>query len=192
MSSLAFLAILTVSEVGYVLTAWIYLQQWFDERVRITMPTKGQFGWILGSAIVMLAIGAVITMVSTHTGITTGRVDQELLTGSQSTVLILAVLAFIVIAPAEEYFFRGVIQRRMMRSFSTPVAILIGALIFVLPHAVGYIGNIEGIVLLSMAPFSLAIITGILYEKFDNLSIPILCHGIYNATLFMATYFTAF
>ncbi|WP_455429039.1 CPBP family intramembrane glutamic endopeptidase [Halococcus morrhuae] len=102
-------------------------------------------------------------------------------------VLVLAVLSFVVIAPAEEYLFRGVIQRRLTRSMRTPAAVGVAALLFVIPHAIGYLGGIQAIVLLSIAPFSLAVILGALYEKYDNLSVPILAHGLYNATLFLTT-----
>jgi membrane protease YdiL (CAAX protease family) len=137
-------------------------------------------------------MAAGISVISTRTGIEFGRVDQGILTGSPAMVLILAILSFIVIAPAEEYLFRGVIQQRLSRSMQTSAAIVITSFLFVIPHAIGYLGGVSGILLLSIVPFSLAVVMGVLYEKHNNLSLPILAHGFYNATLFVVTYITTF
>ena len=192
-TSLAALTVVFVlSEAGYAIAGWVYVHRWFTEKVSIEIPTPQQCGWVVVSTLVMLGIASGIGVLSTRTGIQIGRADQELLTGDPTMVLVLAVLSFVVIAPAEEYLFRGVIQRRLTRSMRTPAAVGVAALLFVVPHAIGYLGGIQGIVLLSIAPFSLAVILGALYEKYDNLSVPILAHGFYNATLFLTTYVTEF
>jgi membrane protease YdiL (CAAX protease family) len=192
-TSLAALTVVFVlSEAGYAIAGWVYVHQWFTEKIPLEIPTRQQFGWVVVSTLVMLGIASGIGVLSTRTGIQIGRADQEFLTGDPAMVLVLAVLSFAIIAPAEEYLFRGVIQRRLTRSMRTPAAIGVAALLFVIPHAIGYLGGVQGILLLSIAPFSLAVILGALYEKYDNLSVPILAHGLYNATLFITTYVTAF
>ena len=104
----------------------------------------------------------------------------------------MVVLSMILIGPAEEYLFRGVIQGRLVQSMRAPAAIGVTGFLFVIPHAIGYTGGVEGILLLSLAPFSLAIVMGILYERTGNLSLPMFSHGLYNAVLFGITYATAF
>lgn len=185
-------AVFVLSEAGYAIAGWVYVRRWFSEVVPIEIPTRQQFGWIIISTLVMLGIATGIGAISTRTGIQIGRADQELLTGNPTMVLVLAVLSFVIIAPAEEYLFRGIIQRRLTQSLRTPTAIGVASLLFVIPHAIGYLGGIQSILLLSIAPFSLAVILGALYEKCNNLSVPILAHGLYNATLFLVTYVTAF
>jgi membrane protease YdiL (CAAX protease family) len=191
-SLVALTAVFVLSEAGYAIAGWVYVHQWFSEGVPIEIPTRQQFGWVIASTLVMLGIATGIGVISSRTGIQIGRADQELLTGNPTMVLVLAVLSFVLIAPAEEYLFRGVIQRRLTRSMRTSAAIGVASLLFVIPHAIGYLGGIGGILLLSLAPFSLAVILGALYEKCNNLSVPILAHGFYNATLFVITYVTAF
>lgn len=192
-TSLAALTVVFVlSEAGYAIAGWVYAHQWSTEKISIEIPTRQQLGWVVASTLVMLGIASGIGVLSTRTGIRIGRADQQLLTGDPTMVLVLAVLSFVIIAPAEEYLFRGVIQRRLTRSMRTPAAIGVASLLFVIPHAIGYLGGVQGIFLLSIAPFSLAVILGALYEKYDNLSVPILAHGLYNATLFVITYVTAF
>lgn len=191
-SVLALTATFVLSEAGYALTGWLYLRRWFEETVTIRIPTAREAAWIVGSAAVMLVIATAITYSATVLGVTLGRADQEFLTGSPEMVLVLAVLSLVVIGPAEEYLFRGVIQRRLARSMRTPTAVLVTAVLFVIPHAIGYLGGAAGVLLLSLVPFSLSLLMGYVYERFDNLAVPILAHGIYNATLFTTTYYTAF
>lgn len=191
-SIVALTALFVLSEAGYAITGWIYAQRWLNKTISIKIPTTYQVVWILASAIGMLAIPLIIEIVSSTTGIQYGRVDQQLLTGSPEMVLVLVVLSVVLIGPAEEYLFRGVIQGRLSQSMGAPTAIVTASLLFVLPHAVGYTGGVEAVVLLSLAPFSLGLVMGALYERFENLLLPILAHGFYNATLFLMTYFTAF
>lgn len=188
----ALIAIIVLSEAGYAIAGWVYVRRWFSETVVLEVPTWQQFGWTIVSTIVMLGIATGVTAISTYTGIQLGRVDQELIAGSPTMVLVMALLSLVVIAPAEEYLFRGVIQRRLARSLRPRTAIFVASLLFVIPHAIGYLGGAEGILLLSLVPFLLAVIMGVLYETFNNLSVPILAHGLYNATLFLISYFTAF
>lgn len=191
-SIVALTALFVLSEAGYAITGWIYAQRWLDKTISIKIPTKYQTIWIIASAIGMLAIPIVIEIVSSTTGIQYGRVDQELLTGSPEMVLVLVVLSVVLIGPAEEYLFRGVIQSRLSQSMGAPAAIITASLLFVLPHAIGYTGGAEAVVLLSLAPFSLGLVMGLLYERFENLLLPMLAHGFYNAVLFLSTYVTAF
>ncbi|WP_245998426.1 CPBP family intramembrane glutamic endopeptidase [Halalkalicoccus subterraneus] len=191
-SIVALTALFILSEAGYAITGWIYARRWLSETISIKIPTKYQAVWIVASALGMLAIPLIIEIVSSTTGIQYGRVDQQLLTGSPEMVLVLVVLSVVLIGPAEEYLFRGVIQGRLSQSMGASAAIVIASLLFVLPHAIGYTGGVGAIVLLSIAPFSLGLVMGALYEWFNNLSLPILAHGLYNATLFLTTYFTAF
>lgn len=190
-TSLAALTVTVIlSEAGYAIAGWIYLRRWFSETVPLKIPTLQQGGWVIVSTLIMLGIATGVGALSTILGIQLGRLDQELITGSPMMVLIMTVLSFILIAPAEEYLFRGVIQRRLLQSMRPHAAIVGTAFLFVIPHAIGYIGGVQSVLLLSVVPFLLAIVMGILYEKFNNLSVPILAHGCYNAMLFLVTYVT--
>ncbi len=183
-------ATIVLSEASYALTGWLYLQRWFSETVSLEMPTLREAGWVIVSTLLMLGIATLIGAIATTFDVQLGRLDQDLIAGTPTMALVMAALSFVLIAPAEEYLFRGVIQRRLMRSMRSDVAIVTAAFLFVIPHAIGYLGGVQGVVLLSAVPFLLAIIMGVLYERFDNLSVPILTHGCYNATLFVTTYIT--
>lgn len=187
-SLVASIAMIVLSEAGYAIAGWLYLRQWFSETVSLTTPTLREGGWVIGSTLLMFGIAGGVGVLSSTFDVQLGRLDQDLIAGSPTMALVMAVLSFILIAPAEEYLFRGVIQRRLIQSMRPGVAVIVASLLFVIPHAIGYLGGVEGVLLLSAVPFSLAVVMGVLYERFDNLLLPILAHGCYNATLFLTTY----
>lgn len=191
-SLVALVGLIVISEASYAIAGWAYVRRWVSDVPRIKFPTQRGFGWTIASFLAMFGIATGIGVISSSTGIQIGRADEGLIAGSPTMVLVMVGLSLVLIAPAEEYLFRGVIQRRLTQSMKTNAAIVVTGILFILPHAVGYTGGVLNILLLSVAPFSLAIILGVLYEKFDNLSLPILAHGFYNATLFGITYFTTF
>lgn len=189
-SFVGLIATIVLSEAGYAIAGWLYLRQWFEESVSITAPALREVGWVILSTLLMFGIAGGVGAISSTLDVQIGRLDQNLIAGSPTMVLVMAVLSFVLIAPAEEYLFRGVIQRRLLVSLQPRSAIIVAALLFVIPHAIGYLGGVAGILLLSAVPFSLAVVMGVLYERFDNLSVPILAHACYNATLFLITYAT--
>lgn len=183
-------ATIVLSEAGYAIAGWLYLRQWFGASVTVSTPTLRESGWVIASTLLMFGIAGGVGVLSSTFDVQLGRLDQDLIAGSPTMALVMAVLSFVLIAPAEEYLFRGVIQRRLGRSMRPSAAILGTSFLFVIPHAIGYLGGVEGVLLLSVVPFSLAVVLGVLYERVDNLSVPILAHGCYNATLFLTTYAT--
>jgi membrane protease YdiL (CAAX protease family) len=102
--------------------------------------------------------------------------------------LVLAVLAFVLIGPGEELLFRGVVQNRLREAFSAPVAILLATAIFAAVHWSSLAGPVSGRVLTITMLFVPGIVLGVVYEATDNLVVPSLIHGAYNATLFMLAY----
>jgi membrane protease YdiL (CAAX protease family) len=102
--------------------------------------------------------------------------------------LVLIVLAFVLIGPGEELLFRGVIQSRLRETFSAPVAVALATAIFAAVHAPGLIGPITGRLLTITMLFFPGLVFGITYELTDNIVVPSLIHGAYNATLFSLAY----
>ncbi len=102
--------------------------------------------------------------------------------------LVLIVLAFLLIGPGEELLFRGVIQSRLRETFSAPLAIGIATGIFAAVHAPSLAGPISGRALTITMLFFPGLVFGITYELTDNLLVPTLIHGAYNATLFALAY----
>lgn len=102
--------------------------------------------------------------------------------------LVLVVLAFLVIGPGEELLFRGIIQGRLRETFSAPVAVILATAIFAGIHWTSLAGPVSGRALTVTMLFVPGLVFGITYEVTDNLVVPSLIHGTYNATLFTLAY----
>ena len=102
--------------------------------------------------------------------------------------LVLVVLAFVVIGPGEELLFRGVVQSRLRETFPAPVAVVLATAIFAAVHWSSLAGPVSGRALTVTMLFVPGLVFGVTYEVTDNLVVPSLIHGAYNATLFTLAY----
>lgn len=112
----------------------------------------------------------------------------ELATRDPSVLLLLIPASFVLIGPGEELLFRGIVQGRLREQFSAPVAVLLASVIFAAVHYVALSGS-PGARLVTVAILvGPALVFGTAYELTDNLVVPSLIHGAYNATLFTLLY----
>jgi hypothetical protein len=184
------LSLFVVQGVAFGGLAWLYWR-WRGEAVlslfslpglRDLLVAVGAYGLALGGAVV----GAVLV---TALGLEAGR-NTAASAGIEAPeiLLVLVVASFVLIGPGEEVLFRGVVQRRLRESFGPTVAVVVAAAIFASVHVVALSGGLGaravsiGVLLLPSVAFGAA------YEYTDNLTVPALVHGAYNATLFSVLY----
>lgn len=105
-------------------------------------------------------------------------------------LLWLAVLSILVVAPAEEYLFRGVVQGRLRNSFGPAGAILAASLLFGSLHFGNWVGSPGTLVGWGLLIAAVGVVMGVLYELTGNLAVPIVAHGAYNFVLFTVGFFT--
>lgn len=103
--------------------------------------------------------------------------------------LVLIPLSFVLIGPGEELLFRGVIQGLLGEQFSWVLAVGISSVIFAGAHWLGLSGG--GVIAHLFVLFFLSLILGAVYEFSENLVVPAMIHGAYNALLFFFAYLTA-
>lgn len=101
-----------------------------------------------------------------------------------ATFFATAAMFVLVAPPAEEYLFRGVIQGRLRDAFGPTGAIASAGLLFGTIHFFNYIGSplpamIAGALVLAVV----GAIFGYVYERADNLLVPIVAHVGYNLAL---------
>jgi hypothetical protein len=134
-----------------------------------------------------LGIGGAV-LVSTF-GVEAGSNQAAELASRDPTVLLLLIPAsFLLIGPGEELLFRGIVQGRLREAFSAPVAVGLASVIFAAVHYVALSGS-PGARLVTVAILvGPALVFGAAYELTDNLVVPSLIHGAYNATLFGLLY----
>ncbi|MCY4730216.1 CPBP family intramembrane metalloprotease [Natronomonas gomsonensis] len=149
-------------------------------------------GWIYVGAGYVLAFVTAITMIFVVVfllGLTpaqnrAGELGQQ----DPRIFLVLIVLAFVLIGPGEELLFRGIIQSRLRETFSAPVGLALATAIFAAAHAGSLSGPTSGVALTITLLFFPGLVFAITYEMTDNVVVPAIIHGLYNATLFALAY----
>ncbi|MFB6176197.1 MAG: lysostaphin resistance A-like protein, partial [Halobaculum sp.] len=80
--------------------------------------------------------------------------------------------------------FRGIVQGEVRRALGPAAAVAFASLLFGAIHYTGVSGTPgERLVYVGVAAL-LGCVLGVLYEYSDNLAVPALAHGSYNAVLF--------
>ncbi|UTF54586.1 CPBP family intramembrane glutamic endopeptidase [Natronosalvus rutilus] len=179
---------------GFVVAGAAYL--WWTDRgwsfVDLSIPDRR--GWIVGGIGVVASIAFVIIagVILTTFGIESTSNSVLNFIGTDSTmVLIMIVIVFLFNAPAEEFLFRGVIQKRLYEAFTKRQAVVVTSVIFGLVHLPVYaIGDqlSFGVFASLLVVTGGAIIFGYLYAITDNLFVPIAAHAGFNAFQFGQLY----
>jgi len=149
-----------------------------------------------GAAVVVggyvLALGAAFTgsILVTLLQVDTGT-NQAAEIGMQNpeVLLILIPASILLIGPGEELLFRGVVQGRLREVLGPVAGILLASTVFAFLHWFALTGgsaagNFVALGIL-VGP---SLVFGAAYELTDNIVVPSLIHGIYNATLFTLLY----
>jgi hypothetical protein len=182
--------------IGFPLLYLRYVREmtWQDVREYLGIEVPS----LLGFAIVVGGLIAVFALVVGTTYIVTQILQLqpasnnagELAQDTPSVVPLLVVASLVVIGPCEETLFRGIVQNRLREAFSAPVAITLAAFLFAVIHVTALTGGLGarattiGILLVPSFVF------GIAYEFTDNLVVPSLIHGLWNAFLFASIWIT--
>lgn len=176
--------------IGFGIVAFGYLQ-YFEkgiEFLRIQMPTFRDIAWMIGGVVGLFTSLITMSLIVTALGFSQPAEHQIAALGEQNPELLLVLipLSFLVIGPGEELLFRGVIQTWLIDEYKTIPGIMVTSVIFALGHLAAYSG---GNIVTSLAIlFVLSILLGGIYELTDNLVVPAVVHGTYNAILFLGLY----
>ncbi|WP_339104683.1 type II CAAX endopeptidase family protein [Haloterrigena salinisoli] len=155
--------------------------------VDLERPTLRTVGWIVLGLVLIFAANIAISQLMTALGIdpsdhsTTQRLAEN---PELAMVAVPSMLLFV--GPFEELFYRNVIQKSLYERFSRAGAVLVGSLVFMLVHVTAYATAGPGAMLASLSlVFALGLVLGAIYERTDNLLVPALVHGCYNALIFV-------
>lgn len=97
-------------------------------------------------------------------------------------------VAVVLVAPAEELLFRGLVQGLFRRSYGVAPGIAITAVVFGLVHypALAGAGSSGAYVLVAVLAGA---VLGIVYEYTHNLLVPIAVHAAWNAVVYLVGYY---
>lgn len=174
---------------GFALAYLRYTDRSLDF-INVRVPTLRDVAWSVGGLLALLAGLVAISVAFGLLGVesATNTVEQY---GEQDprAFLFLIPMSFLFIGPGEELLYRGVVQSRLREVFGPGVAIGVASLIFAVIHVFSLQG--QGKLAYLATLFVLSLILGVAYESTENLVVPSLVHGAFNAVQFYSLYVTA-
>lgn len=160
--------------------------------VRYRLPGARDLAMAGAAIIALLALALTIPPVVTRLGLPLAEHSiAETIEANPAIALVFLPVSVLVVGPAEEFIYRGIIQTRLREVFDTGAAVAIAAVIFASVHFLAYFdpGNVSGtVVTIAFLLLPLGAILGIAFEYTENLVVPALAHGLYNAITFGLTY----
>lgn len=140
----------------------------------------GLFAALYAISIAFQAFGV---STSEHTISETGAASPEL-------YLVLVPLSILVVGPGEELLYRNVVQKALYDVAPRSVAVVTASAIFAGVHFSAYdTGDGRTALLATLAiVFALSLVLGAIYAYSENVVVPALVHGTYNAITFAAEY----
>lgn len=192
-SPLAYIAIslVLVQGVSFGGVASIYLVRWRDRSPLslFRVPSLRDLGvtavGFVGAFALLYGLSFLVQSVGAPTA---ENATAQLGAENPEVLLLLIPAAFVFIGPGEEILFRGVVQNRLREAFSPWVAIPLASLIFGAIHYVALSGAPSARLVTVGILSVLTLVFGATYEYTDNLAVPALIHGGYDALLFAALY----
>jgi len=162
--------------------------------IGISVPSLREAGIVvLGYASAMgglVVVAAIITVLVSMYGVEpASNQAAEVGMANPDLLLLLIPASFLLIGPGEELLFRGVVQGRIRDRFGPIAGVGIASVIFASIHYPALSGGSVTGKLVSISALLLpALILGATYEYTNNIVVPSLIHGAYNATLFTGLY----
>lgn len=187
-STTVIVSLLIGGQIGFFAAGYLYVRR-YGLPIPIERPGRRDLGYAAVGIVAALAFATGASVVLGWFGLMPEAVIEELVTRNPIVAIWLAVLSVIVIAPAEEYLFRGVIQGRLRQTFSAPSAIIIASLLFGSLHFGNYVGSFGTVIGWTLLIAGVGVVFGALYERTNTLTVPIIAHAVYNALLFTVGYF---
>jgi membrane protease YdiL (CAAX protease family) len=176
--------------VGFGVAIVAYLQLRDDWKlIRWRVPSAKDVGWMLGGLAVLFGALYVLSIVAGLLGASTAE-SSIVSTGRESPayLLYLVPVTILLVGPTEELIFRGIVQGTIRRAYGPVVGVVGASLVFASIHLPSLLGDGQFTTLAII--FTLGALLGTLYELTDNIVVPIVVHGLFNAVQFVSQYAT--
>ncbi|WP_302081533.1 CPBP family intramembrane glutamic endopeptidase [Salinibaculum rarum] len=163
-------------------------RSWID----LSVPSLRGLGLVVAGLLVLILALNVLTALISELGlpaVESGVEQQARQSDNPEFLLVLAPLSFLAIAPSEELLYRGLVQKYLYDTLGKVGAVVAASAIFAAIHFGQYASPdpLQMLVSLSVV-FVLSLVLGYSYARSENLVVPILIHGTYNALTFLAMY----
>jgi membrane protease YdiL (CAAX protease family) len=156
----------------------------------VTIPDRRDVAVTLVGIVTLLGLLVIASNIISSLGLESAQ-NQIVTIGQQNPVvfLLLVPLSFLVVGPGEELLYRGLVQGTLRDTLHPARAIVLASALFASIHLFSLTG--EGKLVYVGIAFVLALVLGATYEYTDNLVVPAVVHGAYNAVQFGSAYLTA-
>lgn len=145
------------------------------EWIGVRRPRKWDWAYIpLGVVLAFIWLVGSLVLIQTVLGLE----RTMLLTLSERVRIARVVTLLVLVGPAEEVIFHGIIQRSLEDVIGLWPAIVAGGMLFAITH-VDPAALALGDLLFYMAQGGFGMIAGWIYAKTDNIAVPALVHGIF-------------
>ncbi|WP_430503589.1 CPBP family intramembrane glutamic endopeptidase [Haloparvum sp. PAK95] len=183
-----------VQFLGFGLAIAVFLAITNDwDLIAVDRLDRWDVATVVGATIALLALQVAITELLAQFGVSAGE-NAALLPGRDNPTYFLqmAVVSVLVVGPAEELLFRGVVQGLLRRAMTAWPAIALTSVVFGIVHVAAVVGTTEQAFVYATIAAVLGVVLGYAYERTGNVVVPALTHGLYNGTLFTVQflYFT--
>ncbi|EJN60710.1 CPBP family intramembrane glutamic endopeptidase [Halogranum rubrum] len=187
-SGVVLVASLFATQLSFAVVGFLYLWR-RDWSVSFAAPTRRDLTWVVGGVVATVVAAIGLLALSEFLGIEpVESVVEAPVLANPTLLLLLAGLSLVLVAPVEEFLFRGVVQGRLRRSLGAPAAIGVASLLFASIHLLNLVAVGVGAIVMVAVIFVVGAVLGVAYERTENLLVPILIHGAYNTTLFVISY----
>ncbi|QLD90540.1 CPBP family intramembrane metalloprotease [Natronomonas salina] len=174
-------------QVGFLAVAYGFVRR-RGVAVPVSVPSLSDAGYLVAGVVAALVAATGLSYALVVLDLVPESVIGEAATADPTFLLALAVLSLVLVAPAEELLFRGAVQGRLRERFGPVTAVAAASLLFGSLHLTNYSGSVGSVVAGALLIAAVGSIFGAVYELSDNLAVPVLVHGCYNAVLTLASY----
>ncbi|UIO99606.1 CPBP family intramembrane metalloprotease [Halobaculum sp. CBA1158] len=157
--------------------------------LRFRMPTRREALVAVAGAAGLTVAGYAILYGFAALGLTPST--NRALENPPAYFLAMIPLSFVTVAVAEEVVFRGVVQGELRRALGPAGAVAGASLLFGTLHYLAGVGTPTQRAVYVAVAATLSLGLGALYEYTDNLVVPIVVHGAYNAVQYVIQYLSA-
>lgn len=159
--------------------------------IGVRLPSLKHLGVAAGAFVLSIVYLMVASQIIQYFGAQTAE-NNVVSMGMENPEILLWLIpgAYIFIGPGEELLFRGVIQTRIREVFPPVAGVVVASIIFAGIHlpALSLGAPLSAKLTTLVVLLGPSLILGASYEYTDNLVVPILIHGSYDALLFIGLY----
>lgn len=172
--------------LGGVTVGYLSLREYDRSFIDLEIPTLWTVGWIVLGLILILGANVGISWLMTVADIEgSEHTTTQQVAENPDLLLVIVPAMILLVGPFEELLYRNVIQKALYERFSRYGAVVVASVVFTLVHVSAYATAGADQILASLSLlFVLSVILGVVYERTENLLVPALVHGCYNATVF--------